>query len=57
MTDGDGILHVHSHLTFDDIRGCSRASTGPIQPNFNDHLIVFGNPGKAGDDELNVRRR
>ncbi len=55
MADGDRILHVHSHLAFDDIWGCTRASTGTIQPDLNGHPIVFGNSGKAREDELNVR--
>ena len=54
MTDGDGILHVHPHLAFDDVGGGARSSPGPVEPDLDHHLIVLGDPGKARDDELDI---
>ena len=55
MADGNGILHVHPHLAFDDVRGCARSPAGPIEPDLDHHLIVLGDPGKARYDELDIR--
>jgi len=41
----DGVLHVHSHLALDDI-WAAPVPPGTIQPDLNDHSIVFRNSAR-----------